>query len=356
MINSERLINTFCDLVRIDSPTTEEQNIAVYLQNWLQENLSVTSTQDNVFNVFAKYPGSKQKKLLLNAHTDTVEPGRGITPIITENKITSDGTTILGADNKATLAAILEAVLTIHEQGLPCPSLELLFTSQEEAENIGAIEFNSSLISAQDGYCFDCAQPIGNIIIASPFYIRFDVTFTGKEAHASKPEQGINIIPLLQNYLSQIELGKVNDCLVNIGILSAGSARNTIMGHAKISGEIRSFHKDKIYEQLQIIENIFQSSSNVTVKFSSYKENDGYIINENNKHLLFTQKILTENNFPTQLIYDGGCSDANILRAKGINMINVAEGIFHPHTVNEYVDIQEFKKLTNLMIKLITEY
>lgn len=356
MINQQRLINTFCDLVRIDSPTGQEQNVAQYIQNWLQKNLAINPQQDNLYNVFATYEGGDNKTLLLNAHTDTVEPGCGIEPIVTNEKITSAGNTILGADNKAALAAILEAVLTIHENNLPHPSLELLFTSQEESENVGALQFDHTQIKSKDGYCFDCAQPIGNIIIASPYYIRFDVTITGKEAHASKPEQGINIIPLLQKYLQNIPLGNVDDCLVNIGLISAGTARNTIMGTAKLSGEIRGFHENKVLAKLEELKNIFRSQEGIETIFTHYKENDGYIIDQNNKHLLYTEKILQNNKIKTHRIFDGGCSDANIFRTKGINIINVAEGIYHPHTTNEYVKLSEFKTLTNLMIKLITKY
>ena len=201
----ERLTKTFMDMAAISSPSGKETRMVEYVVARL-EKLGISSQQDAFGNVIAKLPGEGQP-ILLSAHLDTVEPAKGVMPVLEGGIIRSAGQTILGADNKAAVAAILECC----EARKGGRSLNIVFTLSEEAGNQGAWNLDYSLLEARQGFCFDSSKPLGTIISAAPFYDRFDIVLQGRAAHASRPSEALNPLPLLRELLSEVRLGAWDD-------------------------------------------------------------------------------------------------------------------------------------------------
>ena len=239
MINEDRLVKTFCDLVQIDSPSDEEEEVAQDLSRRL-EALGFEILRDAHGNLIAREEGDNP--LLLSAHMDTVEPGRGIKPTIEGDRIVSDGTTILGGDCKAGVAAILEGLESVVEEGLPRRTLQLAFTRGEEIGLVGARNMDFSMITADEAVVFDGNGPVNKLTGSSPTYVSFEVNVTGRSAHAGvEPEKGLSAIKIAAEIISELPQGRLDEeTTFNVGTISGGSVRNAVPEQATFTGEFRS--------------------------------------------------------------------------------------------------------------------
>lgn len=354
------VVNNFLELVKIDSPTGHESNVA----NWIQEYLAsihIPSQMDSVGNVVVRLPGANRlPPILLAAHMDTVEPGRGVKPHINEHGfIRSDGTTILGADNKAGIAIILSTLITYSK--LPKSKrrpVEIVFTVSEESENIGAINLDYSQIKSRVGYSFDDAGAIGNITIASPAYVHFNMKIIGKASHASSPEDGVSVIAPLAFMLSEIKTGRINDdTLINIGTGSFGDTTNSVPGSASLVGEIRSMTEENIDIAIEEINQVMDRATkqfNIKIILTHARENGALNLSENDPFvqdsLSCVRKIIPQ----SHLKRSWGCSDANIFIDHGISVINIADGSLYPHGLGETISIDSLNTMVKIATALIT--
>ena len=239
MINEDRLVKTFCDLVQIDSPSDEEEEVAQDLSRRL-EALGFEILRDAHGNLIAREDG--ENPLLLSAHMDTVEPGRGIKPTIEGDRIVSDGTTILGGDCKAGVAAILEGLESVVEEELPRRTIQLAFTRGEEIGLVGARNMDFSMITADEAVVFDGNGPVNKLTGSSPTYVSFEVNITGRSAHAGvEPEKGLSAIKIAAEIISELPQGRLDEeTTFNVGTISGGSVRNAVPEQATFTGEFRS--------------------------------------------------------------------------------------------------------------------
>lgn len=355
----KNVVQTFLDLVQIDSPTGEESQVASYIDDYLAR-ISIPSHIDSSGNVVARLEGNENfEPHLLAAHMDTVEPGKVIRPMIDQKGwIRSDGTTILGADNKAGIAIILQSLSEVST--LPQYSrlpLDIVFTVSEESENIGALNLDYEKIRAKQGYSLDTAGPIGGLTIASPAYTRFTVEILGQSAHASRPQEGRNILPAFTELLSRVAVGRVNsETLVNIGTGKFGSATNSVPGMASIIGEVRSMDEKNIHAVLTDIEHLTQGISNshgVDIIFDSVRENGALNINEKDPFVVHTLETVKELIPDAHIKESGGCSDANIYIEQGIAVINISDGSINPHAVTETIHRDSLIKMVEVVNSLI---
>jgi tripeptide aminopeptidase len=354
---NNRLVNLFTDLVSIDSPTGEENQVAEYIVSYLKDKVDFVE-KDQHGNVFARLNGEGEP-LLFAAHMDTVEPGRGIKPQVKNGYITSDGTTILGGDNKIAVAGILETVNQLKEQSFIHRPLEMLFTYSEEVGSYGAINFDYSQLKAKTGCCFDRTAPVGTIVTGSPFYDRFDLHITGKAAHASLPDEAVNVLPIFNEILNKITLGKVDeDTVFNIGVVKCGYVRNTIPGEIDIQGEIRSFVEKKIDATGNTFKNTIGKiiptyKASYTIDF--VRENPGYKLTSKEaiSFLDFLEEKVKKIGRLAPRNVAWGVSDANIFNTKGLIMVNMGDGGEMAHEKTERIKIQEFETLINLMVEII---
>jgi tripeptide aminopeptidase len=351
------LINLFFDLVKIDSPTSFEDEVAEFVIRFLKKR-KVDAGRDSYGNIIVKINGQGDP-FFLSAHLDTVEPGRGIIPVIKNGKIRSSGNTILGADNKVSLAALLFLIEEISLGKVKnTRPLELVFTRHEESENLGAINLDYKKIQAKEGVISDAAKPLGVVITASPFYLRFDIDILGNSSHASRPEDANNSISVLKEALKRIKLGRIDSkTIVNIGVVNAGHVRNTVPGVMNLKGEVRSFKEGRVEEICSQVIKEFKKSAEKNgskIKTNIVLENPGYEYRESDPLIIYVKRALVKNKIKPLLERYYGCSDANIFVGKGIKVLNIGNGSKNAHTVDEEISVKDFENFYKLILSIIT--
>ena len=237
MIKEDRLVKTFCDLVQIDSPSDEEEEVAQDLTRRLSE-LGFEVLRDAHGNLIAREEG--ENPLLLSAHMDTVEPGRGIKPRVEGDRIVSDGTTILGGDAKAGVAAILEGLESAIEDDLPRRNIQLAFTRGEEIGLVGARNMDYSMITSNEAVVFDGNGPVNKLTASSPTYVSFEVKVIGRSAHAGvEPEKGLSAIKIAAEIISELPQGRLDEeTTFNVGTISGGKRPERRPGAGDFHGRV----------------------------------------------------------------------------------------------------------------------
>ena len=261
MINEQRLLDEFLELVQIDSETHHEGSIARALKAKL-EALGLEAEIDNAGeacdsdggNVFARFPGTlPSAPIMVSAHMDTVAPGCGVKPQIRDGAIYTDGTTVLGGDDKGGIAAILEAVRTIKENDLPHRTVEILFSISEEIGLAGAKAFDTSKLTAKQAYIFDNGGATGSCTTRAAARAQFTAEVTGRRSHAgSSPDKGISAIQVAAKAIAKMNLLKVDEnTTCNIGTIKSEFENNVVPDKCFLSAEVRSFTQEGLDGQIE---------------------------------------------------------------------------------------------------------
>jgi tripeptide aminopeptidase len=352
-MQSDNVSQLFLDLARIDSPSGFESQFADYLNQRLIA-LGFRTRIDSAGNLFG-FNDKPGQPVLINAHMDTVEPGRNIQPRIVNGRIVSDGTTIVGADNKAALAAILSALETAGPDSLR--PLEILFTVREETDS-GVKQFDLSQLNSRTGLTADRASTIGSIVLASPWILSLQLKITGKSAHSSLPERGINTVNVAAAAISKTTWGRVDpDTTTNLGLVSGGTAVNCIPGETTLIGEIRSFSREKLYEVDRHIKAVFSAEARANKAKLTYTSSlycPGYKYEKSTPAVKEIAALFTGMGIKPRYEIAFGASDVNFVSSKNIHLVNIADGCKNPHTVNESIGVQELELLKTVFLRYIT--
>jgi tripeptide aminopeptidase len=357
MIKRQRVVGTFLDLVRIDGPSGEEQAVARFCTDYLSP-LGFSFDSDAAGNLFCKLPGHGAP-LLVNAHMDSVQPCIGIKPIVDGDIIRSDGTTILGADDRSAVAAILEVMQVLAEDGLPHPPLEVVFTVREELGLMGSRAMDYSKVSAQQGIVLDHAGPAGGIVIAAPYQDRLVAVVHGKAAHAGgAPEKGISAIRVAAEAIAAMPLGRIDaETTSNIGLIRGGTARNVVPATAEIEGEARSRDEAKLEQQTGAMVDAFKAAAarygasvdiTVTRNYSGFRAGAGSAVLQ---RLMAAARAV---GIEPRLEESGGGSDVNVFRVHGIDALAISAGYGDVHTTAETQSIPDMVKAAEMLLKAIT--
>ncbi len=374
MINKERALATFMELVQIDSVSKNERKMADYLLAYFTQ-LGYEAMEDlkskaeiegsTAGNVIVKIPGQGAKKgepaIMLCAHMDTVEPGNGIKPHITEDGkfIISDGTTILGADDKGGIAQIIELVHILREQNLAHPPLELVFPVCEEIRLLGSRALDTSLTTAKVAYVLDGGPDTGDVLVGGP--TAYDVTgiITGRSAHAGvEPENGISSIQVLGHAIANMKLLKVDeDTSSNIGFVSTEYPLNVVPEKTTFGFEVRSLKADKADAQLEHLMNTVKDAAEkfgAKVDFTVSKVLTAYKLEADNPVLKHYYDVCQKNGIEVIETISRGGTDLSSLIGHGIEGIVIATGGDNLHMVEERLNIDIFLRSLDLLVKLIT--
>ncbi|XMB86457.1 M20/M25/M40 family metallo-hydrolase [Mycoplasmatota bacterium WC44] len=366
MLNKDRMIKKFIDYVLIDSETHYEKEMMEYLLKELKE-LGFNPETDNAGvacecngnNIYVKIPGNDKEPVLLSSHMDTVQPGLGIKPQIKGHMIYSDGTTILGADDKSGIAIITETLRVIKENNLDHRPIEILLTIFEEGGLNGAKNADYSRLTAQNCLVFDSGGPLENIVVQAIAQNKITAKVIGKAAHAGgEPENGINALVVAARAIENMKLSRIDhDTTANIGIVKGGLASNIVMPEVTLYGEARSLSDKKLEKQSQHMKDCFEKAAKdfgaqveveITKSFSSFKTD----INSD-----FAQEVksnLESLGHEVNFISTGGGSDANIYAEHGINSIIMSTGLDKPHTLEESLDTNIMAASCEFLIKYLT--
>lgn len=362
-INEQRLISTFTDLASIPSPSWHEHAVIDYISGRLDK-LGVKTKRypcGQSFNLLSVLEGDKcRQPIILSAHMDTVRPCDFIKPIVTKRRISSDGTSVLGSDDKAAIAMFIEAFEVLRENKMPHGTIEMLLSCAEEVGLHGIKGFNMSLLSAKTGFVFDSTGPIGTMILKAPYQYNFNLTVKGKAAHAGmEPEKGINAIVALANIIAKLPNGRIDhETTLNVGLISGEGSTNIVTPKAECTLEMRSIDIKKINS----LENLLRQTAEETcaafgakVQIKKTVQYSGFILKENNPAVKIADKAVRLIGLKPLHISSGGGSDTNILNKSKINAINLSCGMKQIHTTREYIEIKDLLKGADLVLSLINE-
>lgn len=372
MINNSRLLNNFLDLVRIDSVTFEEKNIVDHIIAKLaplQAQGISFATDDagpkvggNSGNLIIKIPGSNEiEPILFNAHLDTVEPGRSITPSVKDGIISSNGSTVLGADDKAGVAAILEMVLVLVEnENLVHGPIEVVFTIAEEKGLMGAKNLDLSGIASKMAFVFDSAESVGHITVRAPFHNVIDIICRGKATHAGvNPESGVSAIVAAANAISRMALGRIDfETTANIGVISGGRAANIVPDEVNIKAEARSLSEVKLEAQTRNMIDIFEAEAGAIgadVVIEAGREYDGFNLDPKSPTAAVVAGAAMEAGFEPVLESTGGGSDTNVFNSHGLSAVGLGVGYIQPHSLHESIAVTELEKAARLALAIAIE-
>ncbi len=344
MVDQERLVNSFCELVRIDSPSNEEEEVSKHLEERLR-NLGFQVQRDAHGNVIASEDG--EDPLLLSAHMDTVEPGRSIKPQVRGDRIESDGTTILGGDCKAGVSAIMEALQSAADEGRSRRPVQVVFTRGEEIGLIGASNLDYSMIRAKESVVFDGNGPVNHITGSSPTYVSFDVTVKGRAAHAGvEPEKGLSAIRIASDIISELPNGRLDEeSTFNVGMITGGTVRNAVPSEVTFSGEFRSRNTETVdllrMQLLSTMQQARQRYQEATIQEELEVLFHMYNLDPNDPIVRLVTRVMGEMSLDPDICPSGGGTDANAMRLNGIDCVVVGMSTNEMHTVNEYVLIPD---------------
>ncbi len=358
MANRDRLIKTLIDLIRIDSPTGEENEIDREVSSRLQT-LGFQVRHDAYQNLVAALEGQGEP-LMLSAHLDTVEPGRGIRPHLDGDVLRSDGTTILGGDCKAGVAIVLEALTAVVESGSSHVPVEVVFSRAEEGGLNGARNLDFGLISARRGVVFDGEGPVNRVTVSAPAQNVVKAEIIGRASHAGlEPENGISALVIAGHILTRLPLGRIDEeTTSNIGYLEGGLKRNIIPERAYLDGEIRSRDQQKLDRYTGSFRSVFSEVAamypearidlDITNTYRSYR------VEPEHPTVAMLARALAEIGLEPMLGGSGGGSDANVFFEHGIAALPVGIGVRSFHTREETALIPEVLQGAEFCERLIT--
>ena len=337
------LTKTFFDLVKIDSPSGEEDALREYLIKRLKK-AGINTNIDTAGNLFVSVDGVGGP-LLLSCHLDTVEPGRGIKPRIKKGVIESSGDTILGADNKVAVATMLHLLENLPEKHAP---IEVVFSVREETDG-GINQFDFSQLKSKQGIVADSSTKVGTMITASPWIKDIVIEVIGKSAHSARPEEGRNALTAVSKVLASLTWGRVSETTTaNIGIIAGGTGTNTIPEKVRLEGELRSFSAEAIVSQLKHIKDTFEEvchRENLSMKITVNDYCNGYVLEKTDPAILKLSRVFAVNSIQTHFKISHGGSDANAFNDHGITVVNIGDGSKNAHTVDECIEVKELERL-----------
>ena len=367
MINEKRLIESFVELVKIDSVSREEKKIADFLVKKLKDlGLEVIVDQagekvkSNSGNIIARLKGNTDKAIpiMFSAHMDTVVPGKKINPLCDGEKIVSDGKTILGADDKAAIAALLEALHIIKEKNISHGDIEIVFSICEEIGLHGAKNLDISSLNARMAFVLDAEGQVGKIITTAPSQNSLKIIIYGKSAHAgSNPEEGINAIQVAGFALSRMKLGRIDEeTTTNVGIISGGKATNIIPDEVTFEGEVRSRKEEKLEKYTEQLKKIAEDTAQEFKAKAEVKINREYYcynLSTDDQVVKIATKAVKDMGLQPLLCPSGGGSDANVFNKKGFPSVVLAVGMEKVHTLEEYILVKNLKNTAGCILSII---
>ncbi len=365
-VNTDRLINHFFDLVKIDSESGNEKAIAEAIAEQLGElgftvsKLPVPEQYTNGFNVYGRLEGSLEGSIVFSAHMDTVTPGIGIEPIIEDGIIRSKGDTILGGDDKSGIAAVMEAVRCLKDHNMAHKSIEVAFTVHEEGGLFGSEYFDMSYVQSDKAIVLDTGGPIGTIVTGAPGQQKIVAKITGKPAHAGlAPEEGISAASVAADAIANMKLLRIDEeTTANIGMINGGQATNIVMPELTVVAEARSLNGEKLTAQVNHMIDTFETSATkfgAQVEIESSRAYDAFVIAEDDAHVVEVKQAFSKLGINATTQHTGGGSDANNFNKNGLTTVNLSTGMAKVHTTEEYIAVDDMVKITEFVITYVSE-
>jgi tripeptide aminopeptidase len=375
LINPERLKNLLIELIKIDSLSRKEYDVAMRLKREMEDLGAQVSIDDagekvggNVGNLIAHFTGTAPEAMpiLLSAHMDTVVPGEGIVPILDGDILRTDGRTVLGGDDKSGVAIICEVLRVIEENRFPCSDVDVVFTICEEAGLIGAKCLDVSRLRARTGLVLD-SDSVGFLFTKAPAANRMEFRVHGLEAHAGVcPEKGVNAIKVAADGIAQMSLGRIDhETTANIGVIEGGMAVNIVPNLVILKAEARSHSEEKLERQTEHMLRCLQDAAarhtlelggaqfTATVDASIERDYDRMDVSDGAPIVQLVRAAAKNLRVDIKTLATGGGCDANVLNQKGLEVANLSTGMREIHTVKEWLDLKDLNLSAQMVLEVV---
>lgn len=375
MINQERIKNLLLELVQIDSVSRKERDVAERIKKYCEEMGATVEIDDagekvggNSGNVIARFPGTipGAEWIMMSAHMDTVVPGEGVKPIVEGDIIRSDGTTVLGGDDKSGCAVIIETIRCLQEQNVPYAPIEAVFSICEEVGLLGAKHIDTSKLNAKYGLVFDSDDP-GFLFTRGPSADHMDFKIYGLESHAGvAPEEGISAIRIAAEAIHNMKLGRIDhETTANIGVIEGGKATNITTNFVLLRGEARSLDDQKLEAQTAHMIKCCEDAAakhEVTVAGITTKgrveshvtrEYSAMDVPDSSRVVQLVYKAAARLGQKVETLASGGGCDANIFNQRGIECANFGTGMRAIHTVKEWLDVKDMYASAEMTLEVL---
>ena len=367
MINQQRLLAEFFDLVKIKCSSRAEREVADIVKAKLA-GMGFEVSEDevgekiggNTGNVIGYLKGavSTAPVIMLSAHLDCVEPCAGVEPVLKDGVITSAGNTILGGDDKSGVVGILEALRTIQEQKIPHGDIQVVFTVAEEGGVNGSKNIDPKRLKADFGDVLDSSGSPGKIINAAPGQNAIKVIVHGKTAHAGlAPEEGVNAIVVAGKALAELKQGRIDpETTANVGIIKGGTATNVVPDYVEIACEARSRNAEKLEAQTKCMVETFEkviAANGGTAEITVRKAYGPYVLTDDMPVVALARQAAESIGLPVSLQGTGGGSDANFFNTYGVPSAVLGTGMSKVHTTDEFIKEVDLYQTSELVLSLI---
>jgi len=363
---SSSIVDLFTELAAVPSPPGEERAVADRVASYLRE-LSVAVDEDDAGaavgstagNLLATLdPTADGVPLFLCAHLDTVPPDGPLEPVVDDGIVRNAGGTILGADNKAAVAVMLEAARRVLAEERLHAGIELLFTPKEEVGLLGAAAFDASRLRARVGYVYDQAAPIGEVILGAPHAQALQVRFHGRASHSGMyPEEGRSAIAATARAISDFRLGRVDEeTTANVGVIHGGTAGNIVPEWCTFLAEARSHDEGKLADLIQeMLEAVTFAAElgECEVETELKKSYRGYRFRRDDLPVQLATEALRRTGLEPSFALSGGAADANVFNDRGLGCVNLANGMANIHTPDEQISVADLEAMVDVTLALV---
>jgi tripeptide aminopeptidase len=360
------VLDLFVELAALPTPPGEERAAADVVLRYLSD-LGLTPDEDDcgpsigstMGNVYARVePTAPGTPLFFCAHLDTVPPSGPLEPVVEDGVVRNAGGTILGADNKSAVAAMLEGTRRVLAENRPHAGIELLFTPMEEVGLIGAYAFDQSRLHADLGYVYDQAAPIGEIILGAPWSQSMQVRFHGRAAHSGMfAEEGRSAIQAAARAIADLRLGRVDEgTTANVGVIEGGTGGNVVPEWCTFLAEARCQDEDKLRDFVQEMLDAFSfaaTSTDCEVETELRKSYLGYRFKQSDDVVQLAAKALSACGHDVSYALSGGGADANVFNEEGKRCVNLANGMTDIHTPAEHISVADLESMVDVTLALI---
>ena len=370
MDGAHEVLDLFLTLVRIPSPPGHERAVVDHCAAYLRalgldavEDDSAAGLGGDAGNLYCRVPatpGTSGTALFFCAHTDTVPHASPIVPVVRDGVVTNEQDAILGADNKASVAGMLDAVRRIVTEGIPHAGIELVLTPQEEVGLRGAKAFDHDRLHARMGYVFDHASPIGGMVLEAPTQYSIDARFIGREAHSGiAPEEGRSAIAAAARAIAEMRLGRLDDeTTANVGLVEGGSARNVVAGECSIAAEARSLSSAKALRQCQAMVDAITHAADAEgceVETRTTHEYEAYRLRRSEPVVALAERALVECGYVPEVLRTGGGADSHIFNERGRPCLNLPSGMQEIHTSSERIAVADVEGISRIVLALVAD-
>jgi tripeptide aminopeptidase len=360
------VLDFFTELAAVWSPPGGERPVADRVASYLEE-LGLDVEEDDAGlridasagNLLARLePTAPGVPLFFCAHLDTVQPQGPIEPVVEDGVVRNAAGTILGADDKAAVAAMLEAAARVVEGGRLHAGVELLFTPKEEVGLLGAKAFDHRRLQASVGYVYDQASPIGEIVLGAPTARSLSVRFHGRAAHSGMyPEEGRSAIAAAARAIADLRLGRIDaETTANVGLVSGGTARNIVPEWCSFELEIRCHDERRLGDLVQEALDTIAFAAGVgecevdTQIEESYR---AYRFRRDDLPVRLAARALQRCGVEPRYVLTGGGADANVFNAAGLECVNLANGMVDIHTPDERIAVDDLERMVDVTLALV---